>query len=139
MQSYQERDYSDIINLPHHVSTKHPQMSLLDRAAQFSPFAALTGHEDAINETARLVDEKIILDEDEKVILDGRLQQIKACLSEHPEVLVRYFKPDALKQGGTYETVCQRVKKMDEYEHKLILESGTEILFENLVQISVNI
>lgn len=137
MRGYQERDYNDIINLPHHVSKKHPQMSLLDRAAQFSPFAALTGHEDAINETARLVDEKIILDEDEKAILDGKLQEIKAHLSEEPKVSVTYFKPDALKQGGSYETVCGGVKKIDEYVGKLVLENGVEIAFDNLVHVEL--
>ena len=137
MRGYQERDYSDIINLPHPVSKKHPQMSLLDRAAQFSPFAALTGHEDAIHETARLVDEKIILDEDEKAILDGMLQQIKASLSEHPKISLTYFKPDAIKQGGSYETVHGSVRKLDEYASKLVLDNGLELAFENLVQIEL--
>lgn len=137
MQGYQERDYSDIINLPHHVSKKHPQMPLLDRAAQFSPFAALTGHEDAIHETARLVEEKLVLDENEKAILDGTLQEIKAHLSEHPNVSVMYFKPDAVKQGGSYERVSGRVRKLDEYASKLILENGVEIIFENMVQIEL--
>ena len=137
MQGYQERDYSDIINLPHHVSKKHPQMPLLDRAAQFSPFAALTGHEDAIHETARLVEEKLVLDEDEKAILDGTLQEIKAHLSEHPNVSVMYFKPDAVKQGGSYERVSGRVRKLDEYAGKLLLDNGVEIAFENMVQIEL--
>ena len=135
MREYQERDYEDIIHLPHHVSRKHPQMSLLDRAAQFSPFAALTGHEAAINETARIVDEQIILEEDEKAILDGLLQEIKAHLSEHPMVEITYFEPDDFKVGGRYETVYGNVKKLNEYQRRLVLENGVEILFENMIQI----
>lgn len=137
MKKIEERNYDDIIHLPHPVSKKHPQMSLIDRAAQFSPFAALTGHEEAICETARVVEKQIILDEDEKAVLDERLQVIKAHLSEHPKVTITYFKPDSLKQGGTYETICDKVKKIDEYENKLVFVNGMEIRFEHLIQIAL--
>lgn len=137
MKKIEERNYDDIIHLSHPVSKKHPQMSLIDRAAQFSPFAALTGHEEAICETARVVEKQIILDEDEKAVLDERLQVIKAHLSEHPKVAITYFKPDSLKQGGTYKTICDKVKKIDEYENKLVFVNGMEIRFEHLIQIAL--
>ena len=135
MKIYQERNYDDIINLPHHVSKKHPQMALQDRAAQFSPFAAVTGHEEAIEETARLTDERIVLDEDEKMMLDERLQEIKEHLSEHPKVGITYFKPDSVKDGGAYETVSGHVKKIDEYERLIVLEDGTRVKVDELVRL----
>lgn len=135
MKKYQERNYEDIICLPHHISKKHPQMSLLDRAAQFSPFAALTGHEDAIKETARLTDERINLDEDEKAMLDAKLQEIKAHLKERPQISITYFKPDGNKEGGSYEVICGRVKKIDEYEHQIVFEDGICVRIEDLVEI----
>lgn len=135
MKIYQERNYDDIINLPHHVSKKHPQMALQDRAAQFSPFAAVTGHEEAIEETARLTDERIVLDEDEKMMLDERLQEIKEHLSEHPKVEITYFKPDSVKDGGAYETVSGHVKKIDEYERLIVLEDGTRVKVDELVRL----
>lgn len=135
MKLYQERNYDDIINLPHHVSKKHPQMAALDRAAQFSPFAALTGHEDAIKETERLTDERISLDEDEKAAIDASLQEIKEQLEKRPEVILVYFKPDEHKQGGSYETVSGRVIKLDEYQRKLVLENGLRIPIDDLRQV----
>ena len=100
-----EHRYDDIIDLPHHTSKKHPRMPLLDRAAQFAPFAALTGHEAAIKETARLTEEEIELDENRKELLDLRLQQLQECLAEQPMVTVTYFKPDEKKAGGAYVSV----------------------------------
>ena len=94
--------YDDIINLPHHVSKKHPQMSLHDRAAQFSPFAALTGHKAAINETARLTDEKQILSEDVIAKLNEQLNLIKENIGTNPIVTITYFVPDDRKSGGAY-------------------------------------
>ena len=95
-------DYDDIINLPHHVSTRHPQMSMYDRAAQFSPFAALTGYDDAIQETGRLTEQKIELDEETLEKLDERFQILQEHLGEQPEVRFTYFKPDERKEGGAY-------------------------------------
>ena len=97
-------DYKDIINLPHHVSSKRPQMPMLDRAAQFSPFPALTGYDDAIHETGRLTDEKIDLSEEEKEALDRKQQILMERLGDHPALTVTYFVPDAKKSGGAYVT-----------------------------------
>ena len=120
-------NYDDIINLPHHVSTKHPRMSALDRAAQFSPFAALTGHDSAIKETARLTDIKLELDEDKKEELDSCLQMLREQTALRPEVEITYFVPDTKKSGGSYFLVRGVIKKLDDMEHKILLENGTVI------------
>ena len=130
--------YDDIIYLPHHRSKKHAPMPLSDRAAQFSPFAALTGHDAAIKETARLTDKKIELDEYEVAVLDGILQTIKEKLSENPEITVTYFEPDIKKDGGKYVTVTGNVKKMDEYTKFLIMNDGGRIRIEDIIEIVVN-
>ena len=131
--------YDDIINLPHHESTKHPKMSLYDRAAQFSPFAALTGHEAAIKETARLTEERIELDESAKTELDEKLQRLYETLSERPQITVTYFCPDELKEGGAYVTHTGVVKKMDAYYRTLLMEDGTMILMEDIYHIEENL
>lgn len=133
----EENKYDDILYLPHPVSARHPQMPLADRAAQFSPFAALTGHEAAIRETARLTKERVELDESRKEILDERLQMIRENLSEKPEVTFTYFQPDERKSGGAYLTVTGRVKKMDGYERRILLEDGTVVPLEELIDIEV--
>lgn len=132
-----ENKYDDILYLPHPVSARHPQMPLADRAAQFSPFAALTGHEAAIRETARLTKERVELDESRKEILDERLQMIRENLSEKPEVTFTYFQPDERKSGGAYLTVTGRVKKMDGYERRILLEDGTVVPLEELIDIEL--
>ncbi len=119
--------YDDIIHLPHHVSTKHPQMPALDRAAQFSPFAALTGHEAAIRETARLTDVKLELDEDKKEELDECLQMLQMQSALKPEAEITYFVPDARKEGGSYLSVRGCIKKFDDMGHKIVMENGTMI------------
>lgn len=129
--------YDDIINLPHHVSARHPQMPLADRAAQFSPFAALTGHEAAIKETARLTDAFVELDEDRKAELDEQLRLIKENLSQMPEIEVTYFQPDGKKTGGAYRTVRGRVKKVDEYSRQVLFMDGTVLPVEHLYSIRV--
>ena len=130
--------YDDIIRLPHHVSARHPQMSIHDRAAQFSPFAALTGHDAAIRETERLTEEGVELDEDSKEQLDERLQMIREHLAERPEITFTFFQPDERKQGGAYRTITGKVKKIDEYEHRILLEDGTALMVEHLVSIEGN-
>ena len=130
--------YDDIIRLPHHVSTRHPQMSIHDRAAQFSPFAALTGHDAAIRETERLTEEWVELDEDSKEQLDERLQMIREHLAERPEITFTFFQPDERKQGGAYRTITGKVKRIDEYEHRILLEDGTALMVEHLVSIEGN-
>lgn len=119
--------YDDIIHLPHHVSAKHPQMPALDRAAQFSPFAALTGYETAIAETARLVDRRIELDENRKEELDEKLQTAKEQLALEPEIAVTYFVPDAKKDGGAYVQTIGIIKKLDDIGHRIIMKDGTVI------------
>ncbi len=123
--------YDDIIHLPHHVSTKHPQMPMLDRAAQFSPFAALTGYEDAIDETARLTDHKIELSEDRITAISEVLSAIKPDRA----VNVVYFIKDTRKDGGAYLTVTGTVKKVDSYAGILLLAGGTAIPFEDIYSI----
>ena len=135
MKIYQEKNYDDIINLPHPVSRKHPQMPLLDRAAQFSPFAALTGHEAAIAETARLTDEQMILDEDEKALIDGKLQEIKEQLLMQPKATITYYVPDATKAGGSYETITDCVRKIDEYERQIVFANGIRVKIDDIVEV----
>lgn len=93
--------YDDIIHLPHHISKTRPQMSMMDRAAQFSPFAALTGYDAAIKETGRLTDEKIELGEETKAVLDRKQSYLSDMISVQPEITVTYFLPDERKSGGT--------------------------------------
>ena len=127
--------YDDIINLPHHVSATRPHMPMIDRAAQFMPFRALSGYEDAVQETARLTDEKIELTEDEKAILDMRLQKLADEIGSQPKVTLTYFRPDKKKAGGAYLTVTGQLKKIDDYEGTLILMGGERILIEDILEI----
>ena len=127
--------YEDILNLPHHVSKTRPQMSMLDRAAQFSPFAALTGYDDAIKETGRLTDEKIEMDEDRKAALDMKQAYLIEMIDEQPEISITYFLPDAKKSGGAYVTVTGNLKRFDEYERLLILTDGKKIPMDYIADI----
>lgn len=127
--------YADIIDKQHHVSKKHPPMSMEDRAAQFSPFAALTGYEAAVKETARLTDDREELDEDEKTRLNAQLQKISARLQEQPEVMVTYFAPDERKTGGARQTYRGRLRKIDRNRKMLIMVDQTELPIENLLNI----
>lgn len=129
----QNNKYDDIIHLPHHVSTKHPQMPRAKRAAQFSPFAALIGYGSAVQETARLTDRKIELDEYEKAALDHQLQFIQN--HKEQEVQITYFVPDLKKEGGEYRTAAGTVKKMDVYGRMVCMADGTEISIEDILQI----
>ena len=131
--------YDDIINLPHHESTKHPRMSALNRAAQFSPFAALTGHEAAILETARLTNARLELDEDRKEELDERMQIIRDHISLEPDVSITYFVPDSKKEGGSYLQVIGAVKKLDDIEHKILMQNGTIIPINDIYEIESSI
>lgn len=132
-------NYDDIINLPHHQSTVHPPMSALDRAAQFSPFAALTGYGAAISETARLTDTRPELDEAKKEELDSRLQIIREHLVMEPEIAITYFVPDAKKEGGSYLRVTGAVKKMDDTGHKVIMADETSIPMDDIYEIEGSI
>ena len=135
MNKNHKHDYDDIILLPHHISKKHPQMPLLNRAAQFSPFAALTGHAAAIQEATRLTKPFIELDESRKELLDEQLQVIRENLEQKPEIEVTYFQPDSWKSGGAYVTFCGRVQKIDEYSHRIVFTDGTAVQIEYLYSI----
>ena len=129
--------YDDIINLPNPTSVRHPRMARSDRAAQFAPFAALSGHEEAIEETARLTDEKITLDESAIEKINEKLYEISNHLSEKWNVTITYFRPDALKKGGAYLTDVGSIKKIDEIERHIIMDSGMKIKMEQIVGIEV--
>ena len=122
-----EHQYEDIIHLPHHQSAKRPHMSNYDRAAQFSPFAALTGYDAAVKESARLTEDKLELDDDTRAELDEKLQIILKNISSNPKVTVTYFRPDEKKNGGTYVTVTGYVKKIDTYRHELVMTDKSTI------------
>ncbi|MBO4914943.1 MAG: hypothetical protein J5449_07030 [Oscillospiraceae bacterium] len=130
------RCYDDILDMPHHVSSSHPHMSLLDRAAQFAPFKALTGYEDDVDETARLTDSRIVLDEALIEQLDARLQIIEEDIDKRPEVSITFFIPDSRKSGGSYETINCKVKKLDPIHRSLILCDGRNIAIDDIVDIS---
>ena len=127
--------YKDIIDLPHHQSLRRPRMAMIDRAAQFSPFAALTGHNDAIIETARLTDRKIELDEGTKSIINEKIQMISDFLFEKPTVTFTHFEPDIKKEGGTYLNTTGTVKRIDEFKREIILTDGRIILIEHIYDI----
>lgn len=129
-----DNKYDDIINMPHHVSSKRQRMSMIDRAAQFSPFAALTGYDAAVKETARLTDKRIELDEYEKAALDEKLR----IALEYPkeEITITYFKPDARKDGGAYINSTGKLKKIDDYERVVVLVNGLKIPIEDIMEIT---
>ena len=129
--------YNDIINLPHHRSEKHPQMSMINRAAQFSPFAALTGHDAAIKETARLTDERIELDESAKAIIDKKLRFIEENIKNKPVISVTYFEPDERKKGGEYVIETSAVNKIDSYAGCLVMQSGHIISIDEIIEIII--
>jgi hypothetical protein len=128
-------EYDDIIHLPHHVSASRPHMTAIDRAAQFSPFAALTGYGAAIKETARLTDERIEPDEYIKCALNERLQILIDRMREHPEITITYFQPDAKKNGGVYVAAGGTAKKIDEFERVVVMSNGTVIPIDEIISI----
>ena len=127
--------YDDIINLPHHTSPSRPRMSAHDRAAQFSPFAALTGYDSAITETGRLTDKKVELDEYSKADLNEKLSKIQDQIDEEPEVSITYFQPDKKKTGGAYIAATGCVKRIDEYERTVIMQDATRIPIDDIFEI----
>lgn len=122
--------YNDIINLPHHVSTKHPRMKMIDRAAQFSPFAALTGHGAAVSETERLTEKFAEPDEYEKSIINEKLRFLAELISQHPVAEIVYFEPDKRKDGGEYVTVTGEVKRIDSVGQSVLMADGQRISAE---------
>ena len=131
--------YNDIINLPHYQSEKRPHMSIHDRAAQFSPFAALTGHDEAIKETARLTDKKTELSETAKTILNEKFSFIMGHIYDQPEITVTYFIPDSLKSGGMYVDYTGCVKKYDYHNRILHFTDNTEIKVDDIIEIESSI
>lgn len=127
--------YNEIINLPHHVSKTRPQMPMSDRAAQFAPFAALTGYDSAIKETGRLTDEKIEMDEEALNILNMKFQILVDSLDDEPEVTFTYFKPDERKAGGAYLEVTDTVKKVDDFERLIVMQNGTKMPMDDILNI----
>lgn len=113
--------YDDIISLPHHQSKTRPHMPLIDRAAQFSPFAALTGYDDAVKETARQTERKAELSEEMQACLQEKLQILQAQIPTKPEAILTYFEGDEKKAGGTYRTVRGEIKRIDEYRRVIVL------------------
>ena len=132
----QNDNYEDIINLPHHTSKKYPRMSLEARSAQFAPFAALTGYDDVIKETARLTNERREIDESLKIILDEKLQIIEEKISSKPLITFTYFVPDFKKEGGSYKTVTGNVRKIDEYRNLVALEDRMEIPIPEIIELN---
>ena len=133
-----EHRYDDIINLPHYQSTKRAHMSLEDRAAQFASFAALTGHEEAIEETARLTEKKIVLDEVAKEAISMKLFEISRNLDKKWNVSITYFKPDRFKDGGVYLTDIGVVKKIDEVEKIIVMDNGMRIEIEGIIGVEID-
>ena len=127
--------YEDIINRPHHVSKARPQMSELERAAQFAPFAALTGYDAAIKETGRLTDERIELDEEALTALDINYQILMDALDDAPVVTITYFQPDERKAGGKYVSAVGAVKKIDDFERRITMQDGAKIPMDDVLSI----
>ena len=127
-------NYEDIIHLPHHVSKTRQPMSMADRAAQFSPFAALTGYDDAILETGRLTDEKLEAGEERLAVLNTQFRILMDHLADHPEISVTYFVPDDRKSGGAYVKVKGRVKKVNDFDRFLVLQDGLRIPMDDVAE-----
>ena len=124
--------YREIIGLPHHVSKTRPQMPMSDRAAQFAPFAALTGYDSAIKETGRLTGERIELDEEALTALNRKYQLLMDTLDDAPEVTIIYFQPDERKAGGQYVSATGTVKKVDTFGRRILLQDGTRIPLDSV-------
>ena len=124
--------YEDIINLPPHISEKYPQPSMLDRAARFAPFAAITGYEEMVLEEARVTEERIELDEGTLAMLNEKLNIIHDSLDSEPVIQITYFEPDKKKSGGAYISVTGTVKRIDEYERIVIMSDGKKIRIDEI-------
>ena len=127
--------YDEIMELPHHVSKTRPQMPMSDRAAQFAPFAALTGYDSAIKETGRLTDERIELDEEALTALDRKYQLLMDAFDDAPEVTITYFQPDERKAGGQYVSATGTVKKVDDFERLITMQNGTKIPMDDVLAV----
>ena len=130
-----EKNYDDIIHLSRPLSAKHPPMPVQNRAAQFAPFAALTGYDAAVNETARVTDDRAELDDYAKAVLSEKLQLLAEHADAPPEVKITYFEPDKKKSGGAYVCVTGSVKSIDEYERIVVMEDGVRIPIGRIYEI----
>ena len=130
-----KKQYDDILHLPHHVSKIRPQMSMQDRAAQFSPFAALTGYDAAIKETGRLTVGKVEMDEEALSTLNTKFRILVDSMNDKPEVTFTYFKPDKRKAGGAYVEVTGMVKKIDDFERLIVMQDGTKLPMDDILDI----
>ena len=130
-----EHKYDDIINLEHHVSTKHSRMSLENRSAQFAPFSALTGYEEAVTEEARITESRIDIDEEAKIEVNEKLNYITKHLDKNIIVSVTYFEKDKKKQGGSYKTIKGIIKKIDDFRKTIEMQTGEIIKIEELKKI----
>lgn len=133
------KDYCDIINLPHHVSKNRPQMSMHDRAAQFAPFAALTGYDDAVKETARQTNQKIELLDEQVAILNEKILLLNEKIKDNPEITITYFILDKKKEGGAYITIKGIVKKIDEYNKLITMQNDRKIKMDDIFDIQGDI
>ncbi len=127
--------YDDIINLSHPTSKKHPRMPIRDRAAQFAPFAALVGYDDAVEETARVTDEMVEQSEEMKAILNEKLSSLKERIDTRPSVAVTYFIPDEKKSGGRYVIVRGKIVKINDFSATVKMSDGREIAFDKIYSI----
>ena len=132
-----EHKYDDILNMPHHVSSTRPHMSMHDRAAQFSPFAALVGYDDAVKETARLTNEKQELTADRITDLNQKIVFLTENADERPEVTIEYFISDEKKAGGKYVALSGNFRRIDEYNHNMVFVSGEEIPLNDIFMIEL--
>ncbi|MBQ7554410.1 MAG: hypothetical protein IJT46_08675 [Bacteroidaceae bacterium] len=131
-------DYDDIINLPHYEPKHHPRMSMWNRAAQFAPFAALTGYDAAIRESGRFTDDWVGLSESSNEEMNHKMEILLSKLSEHPSVTIEYFVPDEHKEGGSYQSYTGNVKRIDEYEQTMVMTDGKKIqlrMIRNITEI----
>ena len=130
--------YDDIINLPHHVSPTRQRMSMHDRAAQFAPFAALVGYDEAVAETARLTESRSELDKQEQWAINERLAYIADYIPDQPEVRIRYFVPDEHKSGGAIVEASGKVKKISATDGTIVMTDGCKIRLSNIVDLSIS-
>lgn len=133
------RRYEDILNLPHHQSERRPHMSLQDRAAQFAPFAALSGHEEAIEETARFTEEQRIMDEGVVENINEKLYELAQCIGKRKRVAITYFRPDTRKNGGGYLTDVGTIRKIEPVEKVVVMDSGMRIAMEQIVALESDV
>ena len=131
-------EYDDIINLPHHQSTKHKHMSNYQRAAQFAPFAALTGYDASIDEMARLTDQKLVLSDEQADHLNAQIQRIIENIIDKPQVEITYFVPDNRKSGGEYMTVTGRVRRVDDHNREIVFTDGVTVGIDDVYMIKTN-